>query len=451
MITEKESILIQPFVNPCRAVVEVPGSKSISNRALILSVMCKGQVELNGLLKSEDVDLMQQALLHLGVNIQKNGNNIKVFGNGGVINKKECTINVGNAGTIARFLTCLLAAQKEGVYHMDGTPAMRKRPMLELLNCLESLGCKIEYHDNFGHFPFTLYTSGLTNNKIEIDARKSGQNISGLLMQCPLLNNDCTINFTGGTVSVPFIDMTLKMMRSFIDKNTLNYTLSRNSAEVPVCEYKKDDFIYQIEPDATAASYFLTLPHVVGGNCKVLGMKEEMLQGDIGYYNVLNELGACIDFDDEGVKSTNLSTLTGGSFDFVDISDTFLSLAAISPLLNDKLEIYGIEHTRKQETDRVSAMARELAKLGQDVTEKSDRLIIKPDLNKLRTVAKNGVEICTYKDHRFAMSFAILGSFDLFDDGQPWMTIKDPECCAKTFPGFFDRLNTALIDSNAKI
>ena len=108
MITEKESILIQPFVNPCRAVVEVPGSKSISNRALILSVMCKGQVELNGLLKSEDVDLMQQALLHLGVNIQKNGNNIKVFGNGGVINKKECTINVGNAGTIARFLTCLL-------------------------------------------------------------------------------------------------------------------------------------------------------------------------------------------------------------------------------------------------------------------------------------------------------------------------------------------------------
>ena len=162
-------------------------------------------------------------------------------------------------------------------------------------------------------------------------------------------------------------------------------------------------------------------------------------------------LGACIVFDDEGVKSTNLSSLTGGSFDFVDISDTFLSLAAISPLLNDKLEIYGIEHTRKQETDRVSAMARELAKLGQDVTEKSDRLIIKPDLNKLRSVAKNGVEICTYKDHRFAMSFAILGSFDLFGDGQPWLTIKDPGCCAKTFPGFFDRLNTALIDSNAKI
>jgi 3-phosphoshikimate 1-carboxyvinyltransferase len=220
---------------------------------------------------------------------------------------------------------------------------------------------------------------------------------------------------------------------------------------VPVSEYKKNNFIYQIEPDATAASYFLTLPHVVGGNCKVLGMKEEMLQGDIGYYNVLNELGACIDFDGEGVKSTNLCTLTGGSFDFIDISDTFLSLAAISPLLNEKLEIYGIEHTRKQETDRVSAMARELAKLGQDVTEKSDRLIIQPDLNKLKTVASNGVEIDTYKDHRFAMSFAILGSFNLFGDGRPWLKIKDPGCCAKTFPGFFDSLNTALNDSNAYI
>ena len=448
MITEKESILIQPFVNPCRAVIKVPGSKSISNRALILSVMCKCEVELNGLLQSEDVDLMQQALLHLGVNIQKNGNKIIVFGNGGVINKKECTINVGNAGTIARFLTCLLAAQIGGVYHMDGTPAMRERPMLELLNCLESLGCKIEYQKNVGHFPFTLYTNSLNNNKIEIDARKSGQNISGLLMQCPVLNNDCTVSFTGGTVSMPFIDMTLKMMRSFIHENTLNYSLSGKFAEVPVSEYKKNDFIYQIEPDATAASYFLTLPHVVGGNCKVLGMKEEMLQGDIGYCKFLNELGACIDFDDNGVNSSHLTTLTGGSFDFVDISDTFLSLAAISPLLNNKLEIYGIEHTRKQETDRVSAMAQELSKLGQDVTEKPDRLIIQPDLNKLRSVAAKGIEIDTYKDHRFAMSFAILGSFDLFGDGRAWMKIKDPGCCAKTFPGFFECLNTALEDSH---
>ena len=180
------------------------------------------------------------------------------------------------------------------------------------------------------------------------------------------------------------------------------------------------------------------------------GMKEQMLQGDIAYFEVLNKLGANISFDEYGVISRQGRPLSGGSFDFVDISDTFLTLAAISPLLNDTLEIYGIEHTRKQETDRVSAMARELVKLGQDVTEKPDRLIIRPNLNKLLSLARHGVEISTYKDHRFAMSFGILGSFDLFGNGQPWLKIIDPGCCSKTFPQFFDRLNTARRDSYDK-
>ena len=175
------------------------------------------------------------------------------------------------------------------------------------------------------------------------------------------------------------------------------------------------------------------------------------MQGEIAYNMVLNELGADITFGQSTIKSSQRHPLSGGSFDFVDISDTFLSLAAISPLLGDTLEIYGIEHTRKQETDRVYAMARELIKLGQDVTEKSDRLIIRPNLNKLRSLGKHGVEISTYKDHRFAMSFAILGSFDLLGNGQPWLKIIDPGCCGKTFPLFFDRLDTARNDSCGKI
>jgi len=189
---------------------------------------------------------------------------------------------------------------------------------------------------------------------------------------------------------------------------------------------------------------------VVGGACVIPGMKEQMLQGDIAYFDVLNALGANITFGEEGLRIRQGRPLGGGSFDFVDISDTFLTLAAISPLLNDTLEIYGIEHTRKQETDRVSAMARELVKLGQDVTEKPDRLIIRPNLNKLLSLARHGVEISTYKDHRFAMSFGILGSFDLFGNGQPWLKIIDPGCCSKTFPQFFDRLNSARRDSYDK-
>ena len=451
MIKGKTSIAIQPFTKPCYATVEVPGSKSISNRALILAAMCNGEVGLNGLLESEDVDLMRQALVDLGFTIRRDGGNFKIIGTGGVIKNKECTINVGNAGTIARFLTCFLASQKCGKYSLDGSEAMRKRPMLELLNCLTELGSEIEYEKEKGCFPFTLIANGLKKSDIHIDARKSGQNISGILMQCPLLESDCKINFENGTVSVPFIKMTLDIMRAFCENDSLNYKYSKNAIEIEKCSYKKDIHSYKIEPDATAASYFMTLPQVVGGSCVIPGMKEQMLQGDIAYYKVLNELGADITFGQSTVKSSQRHPLSGGSFDFVDISDTFLSLAAISPLLGDTLEIYGIEHTRKQETDRVSAMARELIKLGQDVTEKSDRLIIRPNLNKLRSLGKHGVEISTYKDHRFAMSFAILGSFDLLGNRQPWLKITDPGCCGKTFPLFFDRLDTARNDSCGKI
>ena len=443
MNTKKDSIYIQPFTQPCDAVVEVPGSKSISNRALILSAMCEGEVELKGLLQSEDVDLMRQALTDLGFRIHKDANNYKIVGTGGIVENKECSINVGNAGTIARFLTCFLASQKGGKFSMDGSEAMRKRPMIELLNCLVELGCAVNYQGENGCFPYTLSTNGLNNKTIKIDARKSGQNISGILMQTPLLNSDCEINFKNGTVSVPFIKMTLEIMRTFIRNNNFNYIFEKNSIKIDKCSYTNENFSYEIEPDATAASYFITLPQVVGGTCVIPGMKKQMLQGDIAYFEVLNELGADITFQESGIKSCKGRTLGGGSFDFVDISDTFLSLAAISPLLSETLEIYGIEHTRKQETDRVSAMARELIKLGQDVIEKSDRLIIRPNLNKLRVLAKSGVEISTYKDHRFAMSFGILGTYDILGNGQPWLKINDPGCCSKTFPLFFDCLNTA--------
>ena len=412
--------------------------------------MCGGEVELQGLLESEDVDLMRQALADLGFQIRKDSQNYKIIGTNGVIENKECTINVGNAGTIARFLTCFLASQKSGKFSMFGSEAMEKRPMYELLNCLEDLGCRIEYQGEKGCFPFLLLTNGLKNNKINIDARKSGQNVSGILMQCPLIKSECEINFENGTVSVPFIKMTLDMMHSFCKNNHLNYTFKNNSIKIGKCSYKNENFSYDIEPDATAASYFMTLPQVVGGRCAIPGMKEEMLQGDISYFEVLNRLGANITFSEYSVTSSQGRPLSGGSFDFVDISDTFLTLAAISPLLSDTLEIYGIEHTRKQETDRVAAMACELIRMGQDVTEKSDRLIIRPNLNKLLSLAKSGLEVSTYKDHRFAMSFGILGSFDLFGNGQPWLKINDPGCCSKTFPLFFDRLNTARNDSHGQ-
>lgn len=450
MISDIQNISIKPFSKECNSRVKMPGSKSISNRALILSVMCEGDVELQHILQSEDVSLMQEALTELGVCITKTNNGVIVKGTGGEIPNQKSTINVGNAGTIARFLTCLLAAQSGGEYLMDGTEAMRNRPMLELLNCLEELGSTIEYKGKNGHFPFILKCNGLHGDSIRIDARKSGQNISGLLMQSPRLGNKCNITFAEGTVSLPFIDMTLKMIGKFNENKSYKYDLSSHLLEINNCAYKKDSFVYKVEPDATAASYFLTLPLVVGGECLVEGLKADMLQGDIAYCDVLKSIGGRIEYNGDGVMSCSQKTLNGGIFNFVDISDTFLTLAAVSPLLGTKLEIFGIEHTRKQETDRVSAMATELKKLGQDVTEKQDRLIIIPNLNKLRELAEHGIRIDTYNDHRFAMSFAILGTFDLYGSGKSWLTINNPHCCSKTFPDFFDRLNTARLNSYGK-
>lgn len=446
---DKNLISIKPFTSPCRASVRIPGSKSISNRALILSAMCDAEIHLIDLLESEDVNLMKDALRKLGIKIEQDKEKTKVVGNKGVLPIKECTINVGNAGTIARFLTCLLATQKDAKYYMDGSLAMRKRPMLELLETLQEQGCNIEYNGKHGHFPFTLHTSGLRKNKINIDAHKSSQNISGLLIQCPLISDYCEIIFREGTVSTPFIKMTLEMMRQFMNNDSFDYRFENDAVNVSNGVYTKNNFKYKIEPDATAASYFLTLPLVTGGECEIEGIHRNMLQGDTAYCDIIQEIGGEVNFTQNGVVSRSLNTRLGGCYDFVDISDTFLSLAAVSPLLNESLEIYGIEHTRKQETDRVSAMATELTKLGQAVTEKKDRLIIHPNLNKLKKIAQNGVYIDTYEDHRFAMSFAILGSFDLYNNGKPWLYIKDPYCCKKTFPGFFDTLNSTYNISHA--
>ena len=204
--------------------------------------------------------------------------------------------------------------------------------------------------------------------------------------------------------------------------------------------HRKDDFSYKIEPDATAASYFLTLPLIVGGNCNVVGISDEMLQGDSKYANVLRKIGGSIATGTDGLIASYQGRLDGGEFNFNDISDTFLTLAAISPLLKNPLKITGISHTRLQETDRVNAISTELKKLGQEVIEKEDSLEINPNLNKLRESAKNGIKIETYEDHRVAMSFGILGSYDLFGNSKPWLSILNPVCCGKTFPDFFEKL-----------
>lgn len=437
---------ITPFYNS-HASVGIPGSKSISNRALILAVLTKGTVKLNGILDSEDVGIMITALQRLGVVIEvdKTNNTALVNGCGGVLSIKKATIDVGNAGTVARFLTALLSLQNGGDYTLDGSEAMRIRPMAGLLDALKDHGSKFTFHGTENCFPFTIKTSSLNNNDWLINASKSSQIVSAILLIAPLIKGTKKIFLNGQTVSKPFVKMTLDMIDQFSLSSTVGITEDGRTFEVPHFNYEVKSMEYNIEPDATAASYFFSLPISVGGSILVKGLQNCKLQGDIGFCEIISKCGLSVHRSTNGIQVDLKDEILGGDYNFNDISDTFLTLAALSPLLGTPLRISGIAHTRMQETDRVGAMATELRKLGQDVYELDDSLQINPTANLNKFKDRLPLSVDTYDDHRFAMSFAILGSHDLFKNGLPWIRILDPFCCRKTFPNFFDVLSNIQI------
>ncbi len=404
-----EKLPIAPFTRPVRGSVTLPGSKSVTNRALILASLVKGKTTLRGALFSRDTRIMVAALKQLGFKIETDETalTVTIAGRGGEIPVREAKLDVGNAGTAARFLTAFVCLRPDGVYHFDGDEAMRRRPIGALLAALESQGAKASARN----FPFTLKTASLPGGKVALDASESSQLLSALLMVAPHAKSPLTVQLKGGTVSRPFVEMTSRMLKQFAGQPA----------------------DYAIEGDASAASYFAALAIVTGGSVEVRGVNlaPDALQGDAEFYRLLTTKGL---IGQSGLTVSHGTSRLGVVADFNDFSDTFLTLAAIAPLLDGPTKITGIAHTRKQETDRVAGMARELTKLGQHVIETEDALEIHP-----RPLVP-GVEIETYHDHRFAMSFGVLGCHDLLKNGRPWLTIKDPGCCAKTFPAFFDLL-----------
>lgn len=431
---------IRPFTREARGGVQIPGSKSITNRALVLAALADGETRLGDCLFSEDTEIMANALGELGIPIERDAadKTIRVAGCGGMWPVREATIFVGNAGTAARFLTAMLCLHPDASYHIDGTPVMRKRPMQGLLEALCKLGARITCHGREGHFPFTIKTSGLPGGIWEVDASQSSQILSALLMAAPLAQGQVELKLAGETVSKPFVQMTLDMMHDFgarVSGESLVKTTISNTGSY----HAKG--IWSVEPDASAASYFLALPIVVGGKLDLPGLTPKMLQGDMGFEAILRQIGITTHFSESGLTSkARPDSQCGGDFDFNAISDTFLTLAAIAPLLDGPTQISGIAHTRHQETDRIHAMTTELRRLGQRVEETEDSIHIFPDLEALQAKAAEGLSIQTYKDHRVAMSFSILGSRDLRGNGSPWLTVLDPSCCTKTFPDFFEKL-----------
>lgn len=435
-----EVLPILPFTRPCRGEVVLPGSKSLTNRALLLAALCDRPVVLTGALFSEDTHLMAEALRRLGFAVKANPAALELrVGNQGVFRGGQSDLFVGLAGTAARFLTALCAAAPRGLYRIDGVPQMRQRPMKPLIDALRTLGADIRCPGVEGFFPLEIHARGLQGGAVSLDARESSQLLSALLMVAPLAQAPVEVKLVGG-VRWPFVRMTTRLMGEFgqpaIDK------LEEDRLRVPSgTSYTAPGATFAIEPDATAASYFLALPRVVGGALDLPGLRGPGmgLQGDTAFMGVLGQTGLRVQpsADGRGVH-VEVGAPDAGDIeqDFSEFSDTFLTFAALAPLRPGRTRISGIAHTRKQETDRVAGMARELSRLGQHVIETEDALEIHP--RPLRT----GETVETYGDHRFAMSFGILGCHDLHGNGAPWLAIRNPACCAKTFPHFFELLET---------
>lgn len=438
-----DTLLISPFTSAVTGTVELPGSKSITARALILAALCSKAVMLKNVLFSDDTISMMNCLEALGFKLERNEANktVKVYGQSGNIANGEVLLDVGNAGTTARFIPALLALKEGSVYELRAGESMTKRPMKPLLDALVQSGsCEVEYLGLPGFYPFRMKTKGIKAGQFVINGAMSGQFISALMMVAPFASGPVSIVVKGEIVSKSFVQLTEKMMAEFgcgklITKEAGVYDI------IAPCPYVCPMEEYLIEADATAATYFIALVLLIGGKLKLTGLSAKMKQGDAQFLDLVKPMGLEIKQNEDSwvIAKKIQPAMTGLDHNFNDISDTFLTFSIIAPFLKGRSRIKGIGHTRHQECNRMECMAEELRKVGQVVELGDSTIDIFPK------PLTSGAVIDTHDDHRIAMSFAILGSFDLNGDGSSWLSIKNPNCCSKTFPNFFDILNNLRI------
>lgn len=426
---------IKPCLKPIYATVRPPGSKSITNRALLISALASGESTLIGALDSEDTRVMSEALRTLGVTVERAGDEMKMVGCGGSFPVKKADIYVANSGTTARFLTAALAFSG-GNYRLDGKQRMRSRPMSDLLVALGELGAEV-VSPSGGCPPVAIRPARRAGSSARIAGNVSSQFLSALLMAAPLVGGSVRLKIDGELVSRPYIDMTRSVMKSFgvwteVSASGGEFSVPSGSMYRP-CEYA-------VEPDASAASYFFAIPAILGGQMTVRGLSRSSLQGDVRFVECLAAMGCRVEYvadavtvvrpvDAEGVKAP----LVGVDVDMNDISDTAQTLAVAALFAETPTRIRGIAHVRAKETDRISAVVTELRKFGARVDEFDDGLCVWPN-----PAAAHGARIATYDDHRMAMSFALAG---LAMEG---VEIENPECTAKTYPNFFSDLARIL-------
>lgn len=420
------SIEIEPC-GPIRGSIQPPGSKSITNRALVIAALAEGTSVLRGALASEDTQVMIESLARLGVRVveQDAGASLAVIGCGGRVHNASADLFIGNSGTTVRFLTAMLAACS-GKFRLDGVPRMRERPIADLIATLNKLGGNVRSELNTGCPPVVMEARGLSGGTANIRGDVSSQFLSALLMAAPYARETVNLIVDGVLVSQPYVHMTLGLMRDFgVDVPAGDLT----QFKIPGGQrYRGRE--YNIEPDASAASYFWGAAAVTGGDVLVRGLLPTALQGDVGFVDCLAQMGCEVRTEKDGIRVIG-KPLRGIEIDMNAISDTAQTLGVVALFAAGPTTIRGIAHVRHKETDRIGDLARELRKFGATIDEFDDGLRITPPAS---YASFQGASIATYNDHRMAMSLALVGL------KVPGVVIRNPGCVAKTYPLFWEDL-----------
>ncbi len=432
MFDGMDELLIEPITTPFDVTFTPPGSKSLTNRAMVLAALTHGDCVLSNALFADDTRVMIEGLRQLGfkVDADESSHTITITGRGGVIPARKAKIFCGNSGTTIRFLTALCTLGR-GAYTLDGVERMRQRPIGPLVTMLRNLGTRIDHpiHDHFP--PVHVNAAGFAGGIVRYGSEVSSQYLSAVLQIAPFARNELMVDLTGKQTSWPYVAMTMQLMDRFHHICELvrdPVTHQPTQIIVPPGDYKSSG--YTIEPDASNASYFLALAAIhKGSRVTIKGLGKDSLQGDVCFADVLRQMGATLTLGRDFIAIQGPEQLQGIDVDLESMPDTAQTLAVAALFAQGHTTIRGLHTLRVKETDRLAALQNELTKLGADVEIDGDDSIHihPPERNKLNVAAIN-----TYDDHRMAMSFALAGT------RSAGVRIKDPACVNKTYPGYFD-------------
>jgi 3-phosphoshikimate 1-carboxyvinyltransferase len=415
-----------------RGCIKLPGSKSITNRVLLMAALGSGVTKLIDPLRSEDTDQMINALIKLGVSVKEVNDDKKTLEIKGAEHNfpnKDTNLFLGNSGTTFRPLAAVLAMMR-GDYYLSGIERMHERPIKDLVDALEQMGSSIQYEKNHGYPPITINNSSIEISKpIKIKGDISSQYLTALLIAGPISNNEFNIEVVGDLISKPYIDITLKLLTKFnIFYNNDNwrlFSLKKDSV------YRNPTKIF-VEGDASSASYFFAAASLAG-SIEIKGINKDSIQGDLKFLDIISKMGAKIEYKSDSIQVSRASSLKGLEIDCIEIPDAAMTLAIMAVFADKPTKLKNIGSWRVKETDRILAMNNELTKMGVEVSTTHDSMTVFPQKQ-----LNDNISIETYNDHRIAMCFSLFCIKNLN------ITIQDPNCVNKTYPDYFKDLKSVI-------